>query len=373
MSQINTFAAFYAFSSGALILLGAMLLFKPDKTNSRANRWLGLFYVILACTFAQLFLEEFGIGGSFLVHLLELPRWAMFPCLFMAVRHYTSPSSSVKDWIFHFVPFLLFLLFSIVYLMPVLFDYENRIPQLPHWMRFTIRYFFFVQIVFYWVVCFSLFRRHQKNIRKLASFTEKIDLVWLKYLLISVLLLILIRLWGLSNIHSASFTPILYFFGVIPLAYSTLTQKSIYSVELYQQPDDTEISTKREPHERLTAEQVTALRDIVLTDTVSKKIYLDPTLTLSALSAQLGINAHELSYVLNNGLGKNFYQFINELRTEEAKVLLLSDNTKHLDMLGVAIMAGFNSKTTFYTTFKKTTGLTPKEYIRANSKETGTK
>ncbi|GAA4780761.1 hypothetical protein GCM10023231_04900 [Olivibacter ginsenosidimutans] len=151
------------------------------------------------------------------------------------------------------------------------------------------------------------------------------------------------------------------------MAYSTLTQKSIYAIETYQPSEKDEITPKKVLNERLTADQVEELKYLVMRKTVDEKLYLDPSLTLSVLSAKTGISTHELSYVLNNGLGKNFYQFINELRTEEAKLLLLSKDTKHLDLLGIAIRAGFNSKTTFYTTFKKATNLTPKEYIKANS------
>lgn len=367
MSEINTLAAFHAFSGGASWLLGSLLFIGFDKVNIQANRWLGAFYCILACSFTQLFLEGFGIGGSFLIHLLELPRWAMLPCLYMAVSHYASPTLPKKDWLLHFVPFLLFLIFSLVYLMPDLVNEENRLPVLPPWIRFTVRYFFFGQMVYYWIVCFSLLRRHQKNVKMVASFTEKIDLEWLRYLLISVLFLMLIRITSIANVHVTYYSPILYFLGIILLAYSTLTQKSIYATESYQPAEENKIASKKVLNERLTPEQVEELKYIVMQKTVGDKLYLDPSLTLSALSAKIGISIHELSYVLNNGVGKNFYQFINELRTEEAKSLLLSEDTRHLDMLGVAIRAGFNSKTTFYTTFKKATNLTPKEYIKANS------
>ncbi|QEC53599.1 AraC family transcriptional regulator [Anseongella ginsenosidimutans] len=367
MSEINTLAAFYAFSGGALWLLGSLLFIGFDKTNTQANRWLGAFYCILACAFTQLFLEGFGIGGGFFIHLLELPRWAMLPCLYMAVNHYVSPSSLKKDWLLHFVPFLLFLIFSLVYLMPDLFNGQNHLPVLPPWIRFIVRYFFFGQTVYYWIVCFFLLRRHQKNLKMVASFTEKIDLEWLRYLLISVLFLIFVRILSISNIHVTYYSPILYFLGIILLAYLTLSQKSIYATETYPAAEKSEITPKKALNERLTPEQVEELKHIVMRKTVGDKLYLDPSLTLSALSDKIGISTHELSYILNNGVGKNFYQFINELRTEEAKSLLLSEDTRHLDMLGVAIRAGFNSKTTFYTTFKKATNLTPKEYIKANS------
>lgn len=370
MSEINTFTAFYAFSGGALWLLGSLLFIGVDKVNTQSNRWLGAFYYILACTFTQLFLEGFGIGGDFLIHLLELPRWAMFPCLYMAVNHYKSSSLPKKDWLLHFVPFLLFLIFSLVHLMPVLFNEQSHLPALPSWIGFIVRYFFFCQMIYYWIVCLYLFRSHQKNIKMVASFTEKIDLEWLKYLLISVLFLIFIRILSTSYIHVAYYSPILYFLGIILLAYSTLTQKSIYTVETFRPMEIDEITQKKTLNERLTIEQVEELKYIVMRKTVDQNLYLDPGLTLSVLSDKVGISTHELSYVLNNGLGKNFYQFINELRTEEAKSLLLSEDTNHLDMLGIAIRAGFNSKTTFYTTFKKATGITPKEYIKTNSKVT---
>ena len=370
MPEINPLAAFYAFSGGALWLLGSLSFLGVNRVNARADQWLGAFYCILACSFTQLFLEGFEIGGSFLIHLLELPRWAMLPCLYMAVNHYVSPSLPKKGWLLHFVPFLLFLIFSLVYLMPKLFNEQSHVPALPSWIGFIVRYFLFGQMIYYWIVCFALLRGHQKNLKMVASFTEKIDLEWLRYLLISVLFLILIRILSISNIHVTYYSPILYFLGIILLAYSTLTQKSIYAIETYHPAEKDEIAPKKVLNERLTAEQVEELNYIVTRKTVGEKLYLDPSLTLSVLSDKIGISTHELSYVLNNGLGKNFYQFINELRTEEAKLLLLSEDTKHLDMLGVAIRAGFNSKTTFYTTFKKTTNLTPKAYIKANS-ETG--
>lgn len=370
MPEINNLASFYAFSGGALWLLGSLLFIGFNKVDRQANRWLGAFYCILACNFTQLFLEEFGIGGSFLIHLLELPRWAMLPCLYMAVNYYITPYSPKKDRLLHFLPFLLYLLFSLVYLMPNIFNKQNHMAVLPPWIRFIVQYFFVGQMVYYWIVCFFLLRHHQKNVKMVASYTEKIDLEWLRYLLISVLFLILISILSKSNVHVTYFSPILYFFGIILLAYSTLTQKSIYAIETYRPPEKEEIAPKNTLNERLTTEQVDELKFRVMRKTVNEKLYLDPSLTLSALSYKIGISTHELSYVINNGLGKNFYQFINELRTEEAKLLLLSEDMKHLDMFGVAIRAGFNSKTTFYTTFKKATNLTPKEYIKANTKVT---
>ncbi len=353
--------AFYAFAAGALLLLG--FLFVLNRVSDKGNRWLGAFFWILACTFAELFFEKFRVGGALVIHLLELPRWAMLPCFYMAISHYVAPRVPKKAYL-HFAPFVLFLVFSLFFLLPGLVS-ENPLPELPAWLGFLIRYFLFGQAAFYWIISLLLYRRHNSNIKMVSSFTEAIDLSWVRYLLISVLALILIRALVFLDSTAAYLSPVLYFFGVIGLAYLTITQKSIYATEAYVSAQPDEPPTGKVSHEPLTGEQVDALKEVILDRVSTGKLHLDPGLTLSVLSDKTGIGPHELSYVLNKGFGKNFYQFINELRTEEAKSLLLSDEILRFDMLGVATRSGFNSKTTFYTTFKKATGMTPKEFMKA--------
>ncbi|PMD87995.1 hypothetical protein BWI97_25510 [Siphonobacter sp. BAB-5405] len=135
MSDLPILATFFAFSAGALVLLGSLFLLGFTKVNPSADRWLGTFYFILACTFTQPFLEAFKLDAGGWSHLLELPRWAMLPCLYMAVNYYVAPSLLPKNRLLHFVPFLLFLLFSLVYLIPALTSPEAYVPSLPAWIR----------------------------------------------------------------------------------------------------------------------------------------------------------------------------------------------------------------------------------------------
>lgn len=373
MADTYLLISIHAFTAGAIWLLCFLFLLDINGVNAAGNRWLGAFYGMLASLFSQLFLEGFGIEQHLLLHLLELPRWAMLPCFYMAIKHFVVPTTPKNDWLLHFVPFLLFLVFSLVYLMPGLFNAKYHLPELPLWIRFVLRYFFTGQAIFYWFASVVVLRQHIANIQMVSSFKEKINLAWLKYLLVAVLFLIVIRILGLFSMQVIYFSPVLYFAGVSALAYFTLTQQSIYVTEPYHPRVENgvqgnEIVPQKALYERLTPQQVDELKNIVVKKTMAEQLYLDPSLTLSVLSVKIGISTHELSYVLNNGLDKNFYQFINELRTEEAKSLLLSEDTKHLDMLGVATRAGFNSKTTFFTTFRKATGMTPGAYLKANSK-----
>ncbi len=95
------------------------------------------------------------------------------------------------------------------------------------------------------------------------------------------------------------------------------------------------------------------------------KCFLDHDLSLPHLAKKMDLTSHELSYLLNEGLGVSFFEFVNRYRVEEAKTLLLSPEYHHLNILGIAYETGFNSKTTFNTSFKKFTGVSPSEFRKS--------
>lgn len=95
-----------------------------------------------------------------------------------------------------------------------------------------------------------------------------------------------------------------------------------------------------------------------------KKPYLDPLLSLRSLAIQIGIHPNQLSWLLNESLGKNFNEFINHYRVETFKSLSLDPKNANITIMGLAYDSGFNSKTVFNTYFKKETGLTPKQFLK---------
>lgn len=93
-----------------------------------------------------------------------------------------------------------------------------------------------------------------------------------------------------------------------------------------------------------------------------RKIYRNPGLTLSTTAEDLGISACYLSSMINDLLNKSFIDFINEYRVEDVKNYLQSEEFAHYTIVSVGLEAGFNSKSAFYSAFKKHTGLTPMTY-----------
>jgi AraC-like DNA-binding protein len=92
------------------------------------------------------------------------------------------------------------------------------------------------------------------------------------------------------------------------------------------------------------------------------KIFANPDLTIADLAAQLRTPAKRLSKMINQYGKVNFNRFINELRVEEAKNLLVNPKNDHLTIEGIGYQAGFKSKTVFNTFFKSTVGITPSVY-----------
>ncbi len=91
-----------------------------------------------------------------------------------------------------------------------------------------------------------------------------------------------------------------------------------------------------------------------------QKSYLNPNLTLAQLAKRAGCTQAQVSQVLNDKLSKSFNTYVNEYRIAEAKQVLA--DAPQLNMDTVAERCGFNSSSTFYSTFKKVAGQTPASF-----------
>jgi len=105
-------------------------------------------------------------------------------------------------------------------------------------------------------------------------------------------------------------------------------------------------------------EQIIRVQDFVRRE----KPFLDPDINVETMARRLSLPERTLSRILNQHFGKNFFEFINEHRIEEAKRLLADPEKKDWNMLDILAEAGFSSKSTFNAIFKKYVGQTPSQY-----------
>jgi AraC-like DNA-binding protein len=92
----------------------------------------------------------------------------------------------------------------------------------------------------------------------------------------------------------------------------------------------------------------------------TEKPFLQTNFSLPDLASQLKISTHQLSQVINDGLGKSFFEMTAEYRIDEAKKLL--KEKMNIKVEEIAEQVGYNSKSSFNTAFKKIVGVTPSEW-----------
>ncbi|MBP1224956.1 helix-turn-helix domain-containing protein [Flavobacterium sp. 1355] len=93
-----------------------------------------------------------------------------------------------------------------------------------------------------------------------------------------------------------------------------------------------------------------------------KEPFLDPSLTIQELSNQINIPVRDLSILINHHIDQHFFDFVNEYRIQKAMNILKDQSKSQLTVLEILYEVGFNSKSSFNTSFKKYTNLTPTAY-----------
>lgn len=88
--------------------------------------------------------------------------------------------------------------------------------------------------------------------------------------------------------------------------------------------------------------------------------YRNGDLDLEMLAQRVGSTRHNVSQVINQFHGNNFFGYVNEHRIREACALLATQ--RDLNIIEVAYQVGFNNKTAFNTAFKRFVGCTPTEF-----------
>ncbi|MDP4489674.1 MULTISPECIES: AraC family transcriptional regulator [Pseudoalteromonas] len=118
-------------------------------------------------------------------------------------------------------------------------------------------------------------------------------------------------------------------------------------------------------HSALNKEIADALCQELKTHMEVDRAYLNPELSLSLLAQRTGHSTHNISQAINQSLALNFFDFVNQYRVQESKVMLLRDPS--LAVLDIGLGAGFNSKSSFYAAFKKHTGATPSQFRKQHA------
>ncbi len=231
----------------------------------------------------------------------------------------------------------------------------------------------------YVVLSLILLSRHSRNIANRFSYTEQINLNWLRYViggmgfvfLVVIVSNIIVRFPFLSiEMHEH----LIYFamtIAVFFLGYFGIKQQAIYSSD--PSPGNMSIPRPQKVHKKKATQYLhSGLKQKEAEGHAaglkayfeSEKPFLDGKLSLGDVAEFMNISVNHLSQVINEQLGMTFFDYVNSYRVEEVKARLSSPDVKNFTLLGIAYDSGFNSKSSFNSIFKKFTGLTPSQFAK---------
>lgn len=278
---------------------------------------------------------------------LLIPQIGLSACFLIGVSLFYYLKSSVENrkvipkiWKIHYI-----ILALIIVLVGVLKPYKTNVD---FWHRYFVHFIYVVWGIYILISVFVLKDIFQKLTNKNIKCTT--SEVWLVAVFIANVLIFsayIIGYFYLYLIGTITFSVVFY-----ALLVFLLFKKNRESV--FQDIPEKYASKKIDTNEA--DKLINELSSLMETQTLFK----NPDVKLKNLADQLNISKHYLSQLLNDNLGKSFAQYINERRVEEAKRLLIENNQFTLEAIGFE--AGFSSKSTFYSTFKKIVGQTPSEF-----------
>jgi YesN/AraC family two-component response regulator len=116
------------------------------------------------------------------------------------------------------------------------------------------------------------------------------------------------------------------------------------------------------PEEKKSAPQTPVVNTLEtsLIKWLDEQRFLQAGITIIDLAIYCGTNRSYISEHINSTQGKNFRQWINELRINYAKRLL--NQNPQIELWQITEQTGYTDSKYFSTLFKKLTGKTPSEY-----------
>ncbi len=373
------------------VLLSVILFTK--KENHTAN-------VILAIGMIALSVDVFNSAYILFGYYKDYPHFMgityAFPFLYGPIFYLyakligTENKTFNPNYYLHFIPFLLVVIYGFIFvyfkssefkLSLVNTGAEDLLPAIK-----IISYLKPIHGMIYVFLTINVVREYNLSIRDTYSNIERINLSWLRHLVIGlsfvwsvVVLSYIINALSEKEIEMDFLIYLAASILIYSIGYFSLRQPQVFGPPV---PAHTAGSLPVMPQR--SAEE-TSYQKSGLTDTELKnhlenllrimktdKPYLSSELNLRDLAERLSISPHNLSEVLNTGLNQNFYDFVNHYRIEEVKRRLADRESEKYNLIAIAFDSGFNSKSAFNTIFKKHTGTTPSIYRKQLTSHTGT-
>lgn len=381
----------YIFIVGAVQAFFLTFLVINKKNKSKGDFVLAVLLVLMGLLLIGYSMEVIGVDTDYptLLGFYTAMPLLMGPLIYLYILSYTSISQRFNPlFLLHALPYLFFT--TVVFLQLTVnsegsvIDDKNIIEDAQKPIFFIMGLFRIFWGTIYFIAGLYMLNKHSIKISKYFSYTENIDLKWLKYLIIMMVVLLstVIVINILSNFNK--FIPyrlgdnIIYLVITIVVflqGYFGIKQQIIFTPAAgnMQNPEKLKNTTRSNDVKKQYLNSGLSKEDsqnyLLRLQNYMKveQHYTNGKLSLKEVAENLGISPNHLSQVINENLNKNFFDFVNGFRVELVKEKMLDSANSNLTLLGMAYESGFNSKSSFNSIFKKVTGITPSQYAQSQS------
>lgn len=351
-----------------LLLFFSFFLLTVKISKKRSNQLFAVFLLLTAFDISGIFLDTWLVKLPWVENLRIGSALLQMPVLYLYVRSvcYAGFVLQAKDGIHG-------LLFVVFYFILTAFPFSQT-------ALLSFQVITEIQYAFYIILLFLMLKEYRKVYVENYTNPTNLHYPWLVQMLTAMLMAHIFVL-SKSVIRFTNDDNILLIANVVVIISALLVScffvlKALYQPGLFSgiDPETKPISTNitQEKAER-SVEMNTGIREkIRLLEEwmTAKEPFLDPDLSIRQLAGQVNLPAKELSLLINQHLGKHFFDFINEYRIHKAMQILKDPAKKEVTVLEILYEVGFNSKSSFNTAFKKHSKLTPVEFRKHSLSQT---
>lgn len=365
---------------GIFIAFFLALIILTKKGRSLPDTFLGIWMLVIGI---HLFVYYSFVSGL----IFQYPALIGFnipypflhgPLLYLYTEALTNPEKfETKKWLLHFILPICLLISH----LPILFLPENERVLVYKQdgkgfgtLMLIGSILLSISGIIYTIITHILLYKHKKRILHHFSNQEKINLNWLRFLFYGMGIIWAVIIFGGSDewIFSIAtvFVVFIGYFGIKQVGIFTnqnqniAENETIHELILESVAEKSILEKKKYAKSGLNVDSAKDLHQRLLELMQAEKLFIAPELTLTDLATRLEIHPNYLSQVINEIEGVNFYDYINSLRIEEFKRLVSLPENQKYTLLALAYDCGFNSKSAFNRFFKKSTDLSPSEYLK---------
>jgi AraC-like DNA-binding protein len=380
-THIDAASAFIFLGVFQGLILSFFFIFKSRNTII-ANRYQGLLLLTLTLGILEQLLNLTGYIVKILpvTNFSEPLNFVYGPLVYLFVKRSIDQSNSRKDWM-HFIVFFFYLAYTSLYFIQspeykynsyvdsyhpdwAFLDVNPVVPEDPLGIREICNELTLISLVVYLFLSARVMVKRIKQSGKSLFRTDDEVLRFLRNMILHFIFIALIFLvvkLTFSGDLGDYFIALYISFLIFLTSFRIMNDSAFFD----QSTSFLDVSIGKYLKSSLTESNKQNILDSIVLEMEKNNYFTNNLASLSELAKKTGASPHHVSQVINEKLGKNFFEMLAWYRIEEAKKIIAADKAARLTVEEISEMVGYNSKTSFNNAFKRLTGNTPSEFRKS--------